>query len=103
MSAVLPTAMNRPPLDRERLGPRRRRIHRVDLRVEHDEVGVGCLGARRVGTNARVAKPRRRDGAGDAHRSHAKELSPAVSIGHGCVAVGDTTVVWRTLANGKAS
>ena len=44
MSALLPDGGEAAVLDRERLRPRRARIHGVDLRVEYHQIGILLFG-----------------------------------------------------------
>ena len=65
-------------LHRERLGARRRGVHRVDLGVEHDEVGVRRR--RRCGSSVASPSHGAADRAGDAGAGQAHESSAAVAI-----------------------
>jgi hypothetical protein len=68
--------------DGECLGPRQRGIHRVDLRVEHDEIRVGALREEEAQGARCVAESRRRRRAGKTERGHSHEFPAALSVGH---------------------
>ena len=65
---------------RERLGSRHPRIHRVDLRVDHDEVRVAGLRGRRGHRGA--AEPRRRRRRQRARAGHSHESPARLPLAH---------------------
>jgi hypothetical protein len=62
--------------DCHRFGSRHRRVHRVDARVEHDELGLRLRGL--PGQRAHISEPGPRDERRGASRAKGHELPPGV-------------------------